>query len=335
MEGVTQRLELTEGQASDPSATAAVEPNGSLGVAPKPLVGRLTVDRIRRLEQLGFVWSLRDDWQKHYEELKCYKAQYGNCNVPARYAANRRLGIWVSAQRKQYKTMNQQPDTAKAQRSSPLVQERIELLNQIGFTWTIRSRDGLGESWYRRLDELKAFKAKNGSTLVPARYAEVPDLGVWVATQRTQYRLYMKAKETGADVAGAMSINESRIKELDELGFVWALRGVGKENSVSLADEATTGSCGRKLASSRGTLANAQEISVPDGASFKELLPMLTLGLQQCQESAVTIPPGSTLATLDLLDVTTTSILANGTSQTNDEPFPCRPDVNLGEGGGA
>ena len=46
MEGVTQRLELTEGQASDPSATAAVEPNGSLGVAPKPLVGRLTVDRI-------------------------------------------------------------------------------------------------------------------------------------------------------------------------------------------------------------------------------------------------------------------------------------------------
>ena len=36
----------------------------------KPLVGRLTNDRIQRLESLGFVWSLRDDWQKHYEELK-------------------------------------------------------------------------------------------------------------------------------------------------------------------------------------------------------------------------------------------------------------------------
>lgn len=39
-------------------------------VSPKPLVGRLTDERIRRLQNLGFVWSLRDDWQKHYEELK-------------------------------------------------------------------------------------------------------------------------------------------------------------------------------------------------------------------------------------------------------------------------
>jgi hypothetical protein len=35
-----------------------------------PLVGRLTQDRIHRLQNLGFVWSLRDDWAKHYEELK-------------------------------------------------------------------------------------------------------------------------------------------------------------------------------------------------------------------------------------------------------------------------
>ena len=39
-------------------------------MSPKPLVGRLTDDRIRRLQNLGFVWSLRDDWQKHYDELK-------------------------------------------------------------------------------------------------------------------------------------------------------------------------------------------------------------------------------------------------------------------------
>ena len=40
------------------------------GMSPKPLVGRLTDERIRRLQNLGFVWSLRDDWQKHYDELK-------------------------------------------------------------------------------------------------------------------------------------------------------------------------------------------------------------------------------------------------------------------------
>lgn len=40
------------------------------GMSPKPLVGRLTDDRIQRLQNLGFVWSLRDDWQKHYDELQ-------------------------------------------------------------------------------------------------------------------------------------------------------------------------------------------------------------------------------------------------------------------------
>ena len=71
----------------------------------KPIVGRLTDERIRRLEELGFVWSLRDDWQKHYNELKEYKAEHGHCNVPARYAKNRRLGIWVSAQRQQVRLL--------------------------------------------------------------------------------------------------------------------------------------------------------------------------------------------------------------------------------------
>jgi hypothetical protein len=39
-------------------------------MSPKPLIGRLTDGRIRRLQNLGFVWSLRDDWQKHFDELK-------------------------------------------------------------------------------------------------------------------------------------------------------------------------------------------------------------------------------------------------------------------------
>jgi hypothetical protein len=44
----------------------------------KPIVGRLTDERISKLEGLGFVWSLRDDWQKHYEELREYKKEHGD-----------------------------------------------------------------------------------------------------------------------------------------------------------------------------------------------------------------------------------------------------------------
>lgn len=217
--------------AQDPSGNTS--PTTAPGVSPKPLVGRLTDDRICRLQKLGFVWSLRDDWQKHYDELKAYKAQNGHCNVPARYAENRRLGIWVSAQRQQHKTMHQLSDALRARRSAPLTQERIGLLNQLGFTWTIRSRDTLGESWNLRLEELKDFKAKHGHCLVPSRYAESPELGVWVGTQRTQYRLYMKSKETGIPVPGAAAMNEDRIAELNELGFAWALRGSDNRNDRS------------------------------------------------------------------------------------------------------
>jgi hypothetical protein len=133
----------------------------------KPVIGRLTEDRIRRLNDLGFVWSLRDDWTKHYDELKDFRLEHGHCNVPARYAKNRRLGIWVSAQRQQYKQLQQVASTLPpgTRIPSPLTPERIDLLNQLGFTWTIRSRDSLGESWNQRVQELCEYKTIHGTCL--------------------------------------------------------------------------------------------------------------------------------------------------------------------------
>lgn len=75
--------------------------------------------------------------------------------------------------------------------------------------------------------------------MVPSRCTEFPELGIWVGTQRTQYRLYMESKqsensqycasnkstETITTVAGATTMNESRVRLLEELGFVWTLRG--------------------------------------------------------------------------------------------------------------
>jgi hypothetical protein len=193
----------------------------------------LTDERIRRLEGLGFVWSLRDDWQKHYDELVEYKKENGHCNVAARYSKNRRLGIWVSAQRQQYKLLHSTPsvdDDAKVKRAAPLTQDRIDLLNALGFTWTIRSRDSLGENWSQRLEELKAYKEEHGNCLVPSRYPPNPELGIWVGTQRTQYRIFHNAKQKGGHLLQSTAMNEERIRQLEELGFVWALRS-GPDNS--------------------------------------------------------------------------------------------------------
>lgn len=72
----------------------------------------------------------------------------------------------------------------KPRRSAPLTQGRIDMLNMLGFTWTIRSRDSLGESWNQRFEELKQYKEENGHCLVPSRYPPNPELGIWVGTQR-------------------------------------------------------------------------------------------------------------------------------------------------------
>jgi hypothetical protein len=77
-EGPEDAKEAKYDDADDGSVNSA---NQNQPMNAKPVVGRLTDDRIRRLENLGFVWSLRDDWQKHYLELKEYKEEHGHCNV--------------------------------------------------------------------------------------------------------------------------------------------------------------------------------------------------------------------------------------------------------------
>jgi hypothetical protein len=65
-----KHMTAVELQNEDPSAADSFVPIKS--------PGRLTAERMEKLESLGFVWSLRDDWQKHYMELKAYKEQHGH-----------------------------------------------------------------------------------------------------------------------------------------------------------------------------------------------------------------------------------------------------------------
>lgn len=56
----------------------------------------MTPERIRALENLGFVWSLCDhvDWEERLEELREYKKRYGDCLVPNKFAENPQLGVY-------------------------------------------------------------------------------------------------------------------------------------------------------------------------------------------------------------------------------------------------
>jgi len=85
--------------------------------------GRLSERRITRLNAIGFVWvSFAAKWDKSYQQLVEYKNTYAHCNVPQKWKENPTLGKWVSDQRKKWRDKN-------------IGQEKIDLLNALGFVW--------------------------------------------------------------------------------------------------------------------------------------------------------------------------------------------------------
>jgi superfamily II DNA or RNA helicase len=152
--------------------------------------GRLPIDRIQKLEALGFEWNPKEnDWLEMFEKLQSYKEEFGNCRVPKRDIKYKKLGAWVGMQRGFY---------AKGS----LSEDRIRKLEGLGFEW-----DPIKEDWNLKYSELEAYKAKNGDCRVPAVYKPNIKLGNWVFTQRAAY-------SNG-------SLSTDRITKLESLGFEW------------------------------------------------------------------------------------------------------------------
>lgn len=95
---------------------------------------------------------------------------------------------------------------AREERSSsscnPLTEERIRLLESIGFVWDLQACD-----WVHRYDQLLEFKLLHGHADVPQKYPQNQPLSTWVRTQRRSY------------AKGCMP--SDRIEQLDRIGFDW------------------------------------------------------------------------------------------------------------------
>jgi len=93
----------------------------------------MTARRIKLLEDVGFVWDSHSaSWGERLRDLKQYRAEHGNCNVPTQYKRNKKLATWVKCQRRQYKLF-------LAGRPSTMNTERIDVLHELGFSWDMRS----------------------------------------------------------------------------------------------------------------------------------------------------------------------------------------------------
>jgi hypothetical protein len=82
----------------------------------------MTSLRIRYLNELQFPFNptrVKIPWEERFEELKQFKAKYGNCLVPRGYTG--KLGTWLQNQRSKYKIL-------KAGGKSTMTEERVKKL---------------------------------------------------------------------------------------------------------------------------------------------------------------------------------------------------------------
>lgn len=122
----------------------------------------LTEDRIDALEEIGFCWDNQQyRWFSKLEDLKRYKAQYGNCDVPRRYDADLALAWWVQCNRLEYKQF-------QMGRPSTLSSSRIKLLEDIGFNWSAPARGRNSgptvQDWSNLFDALRQKLAEPDGT---------------------------------------------------------------------------------------------------------------------------------------------------------------------------
>jgi hypothetical protein len=159
----------------------------------------MSQSRIDALESAGFTPSMfnepqdpivthRFSWNERYNELIEFEKIHGHCVVPKNYGS---LGSWVRAQRH---LMN---------RDGPMAQDRIELLNKLGFVWDVHQWQ-----WNQTYHELLDWKAANNNTNVPVSQGA---LGLWVSNQRSHYHKYRQGKPS--------HMTQSRAEQLRSIGF--------------------------------------------------------------------------------------------------------------------
>jgi len=180
--------------------------------------GKLSAERIARLDEIGFEWEAaqmagmrREEahahaWETKLRRLEAFRERFGHTQVPHHWEEDRGLAEWVAGQR-------------KLRRLGTLPPERETRLAALGFDWQPEGRRRIRPPkpprpsaskealWETRYAELVAFHEKHGHCLVPNKKPEVEALCKWCYTQRHCRRL------------GALRAD--RVTRLEALGFRW------------------------------------------------------------------------------------------------------------------
>ena len=149
----------------------------------KKTAGCLSVEQIKRLEEIGMCWQGAREaaWERNFLEAEKYFKEHGNLAVPADYvtAGGCRLGRWIRRQRESLQGGQDADENMQilenegehvANRQSIRAEHRIKL-SKIGMVWES------GDPWERRFALAEQYYKEHGNLRMPADY--VAD-GVWL-----------------------------------------------------------------------------------------------------------------------------------------------------------
>jgi len=173
-------------------------------------VSKLTEGNIKRLDSIGFNWSIDKyfrTFDDHFKELEEYKAKHGDCNVPYGTGEFNSLCRWCSKLRQAYKKI-----TNGEKPIYDLTPLKIIQLEKIGFKLTITKRRF---DWKRRFDDkfkdLMRFKSKHGHCNVMTRDGS---LGTWCAALRCSYKEIKSGK-----AQSRYQLSKKDVERLEEAEF--------------------------------------------------------------------------------------------------------------------
>ena len=153
-------------------------------------------ERIRRLTEIGMVWS-SDPWKEKWELARQYYETHGNLRIPQGYVTENGvwLGKWLYLQRELY-------------RKGELEDWQVRELEAVGMDWLLP----VERAWEEAFQKAKGYFEGHGHLKVEKGYATEDGfrLDLWLKRQRKAYR-----EGNGKVLTG------ERIARLEELGMRW------------------------------------------------------------------------------------------------------------------
>jgi hypothetical protein len=149
---------------------------------------RLSSQRRKKLDAIGFAWDKEDfaeqRWEEMYTRLKTYKSKHGHCQVKQR--EDFKLAVWLQRNKRD---------------KNRISREKRKKLEQLGVKWP---HELFHETWESMYHTLKSFKTEHKHLIVPRTEARLYE---WIQTQKR-----LKAENR---------LNKIRDQKLTALGFIW------------------------------------------------------------------------------------------------------------------